>query len=134
MHHRLARAVATAVIGLAGAASAQTLPHRDDPTWEPIGADGARYAILPALTSQAHATVLLTLKATVAPASDGTPNTVVARVTVDCERSEIGVVTSEFYNETQRFLRTVEGPEHPPLKPATEPGQLLVVRHMCAAE
>lgn len=133
MNHRLGLAIAPVAIGLAGAASAQTLPHRDDPTWEPIGAtaDGTRYAIFPGRTAVEHTTVWLTLRATVAPSPDGAANTVVAYVTVDCRASGIAVGTAEFYNETQGLLRTVEGPEDPVPIPATEPGQLLVIGHVC---
>lgn len=129
-------ALAGAVTGLAGAASAQTLPHRDDPAWEPIGttADFTRYSIFAPRTTVDHETVRLTLKAIVAPAPDGSPNTVVADAVVDCGASAIGVGTVELYNETHGFLRTIEGPRDPELKPPTDPGQLLVIRHVCAAD
>lgn len=134
MNHRLGLVIAAAVTGLTGAASAQTLPSRDDPAWEPIGvtAEGVRFAIFPARTSQEHTTVWLVLRATVAPSPDGAPNTVVAYAVVDCRAPEIGVGTADFYNETQGYLRTVEGPEDPVPTPATDPGQLLVIRHVCA--
>ncbi len=126
-------ALAAAALGLAGAASAQTLPHRDAPGWEPIGttADGTRYSILPNRVSREHTTVWLVLKATVAPSPTGSPNSVVASAVVDCRTSEIGVGTTEFYNETQGFLRTVAGREDPAPAPALDPGQQLVIRHLC---
>ena len=132
-------AIAAAVTGLAGAASAQspTLPHRDDPAWALIGSteDGTRYYILPERTAWEHTTVWLNLRATVAPAPDGSPNTVIAHVVVDCRAPTIGVGTTDFYNETQGFLRTVEGPDDPQAtRPATDPGQLLVIRHLCTAD
>ena len=131
--HLVCIAVATAATALAGAAAAQTLPQRDDPAWEAIGttADGTRYDILPGRTSQEHTTVWLVLRATVAPSPTGSPNTVVAHAVVDCAASAIGVGTTEFYNVTQGFLRTVEGPEDPVPGPATDPGQLMVIRHVC---
>ncbi len=133
--HLFSIAVAAFAAGLAGAASAQspTLPHRDDPAWEAIGttADGTRYDILPGRTSQEHTTVWFVLRATVAPSPTGSPNTVVAYAVVDCVASAIGVGTTEFYNVTQGFLRTVEGPEDPVPGPATDPGQRLVIRHVC---
>lgn len=137
MNHRLVCIASAAVAaGLAGAASAQTLPHRDDPAWEPIGttADFTRYSIFTPRTAVEHTTVWLTLKATVSPSPDGSPTTVVAYAMVDCAASAIGVGTAEFYNETQGFLRTVEGPEDPVPAPATDPGQLLVIRHVCAPD
>lgn len=126
--------IAAVAMGLAGAASAQTLPDRDDPGWEPIGVaeDGTRYSILPSRVAWEHTTVWLVLRATVAPSPSGSPNTVVAYAVVDCAASEIGVGTTEFYNETQGFLRTVEGPEDPVPAPAVDPGQRLVIRHVCA--
>lgn len=128
--------VLAAAAGIAGAASAQTLPHRDDPAWEVIGttADFTRYSIFTPRTAVEHTTVRLTLKATVAPSSEGNPNTVVAYAVVDCQANAIGVGTAEFYNETQGLLRTIEGPENPVPTPATDPGQLLVIRHVCAAD
>lgn len=125
--------IAAAAIGLAGAASAQTLPNRDDPGWEPIGVtgDGTRYSIMPSRVEREHATVRLVLGATVAPSPSGDPNTVVAYAVVDCAASEIGVGTVEFYNETQGFLRTVAGPDDPVPKPAVDPGQILVIRRVC---
>jgi hypothetical protein len=126
-------AVATAATALAGAASAQTLPQRDDPAWEAIGttADGTRYDILPGRTSREDTTVRLVLRATVAPSPTGSPNAVVAYAVVDCAASAIGVGKTEFYSVTQGFLRTVEGPEDPAPSPATDPGQLMVIRHVC---
>lgn len=137
MNRRLACiAVAAVAMGLTGAAAAQspTLPHRDDPAWALIGSteDGTRYSIFPSRTAVEHTTVWLNLKATVAPASDGSPNTVIAHAVVDCRAPGIGVGTVDFYNETQGFLRTVEGPEDPVLRSAPDPGQRLVIRHVCA--
>lgn len=133
MSQRLACITVATAAFLAGGASAQTLPHRDDPAWEAIGttADGTRYDILPGRTSREHTTVWLVLRTTVAPSPTGSPNTVVAYAVVDCAASEIGVGTTEFYNVTQGFLRTVEGPEDPVPRPATDPGQLLVIEHVC---
>lgn len=129
-------AVAVVAMSLAGAASAQSLPHRDDPAWESIGTteDWTRYSIFRASVSREGTTVRLVLKATVAPAPDGSPNTVVAYAVVDCPVSAIGVGTTELYNETQGFLRAVEGRDDPVPTPATDPGQLLVIRHVCAAD
>lgn len=134
--HLVCIALIAGASGLAGVASAQTLPHRDDPAWEPIGttADFTRYSIFTPRTAVEHTTVWLTLKATVAPSPEGNPNTVVAYAVVDCRANAIGVGTAEFYNETQGFLRTVEGPQDPVPTPATDPGQELVIRQVCAED
>lgn len=136
MNKRLACvAMAFAATAVAGGAAAQTLPGRDDTAWEPIGRadDGAMYYMHGARIEAMDGLVSLFVRATVAPAPDGSPNTVIARVVIDCPASTIGVGTAEFYNETAGFLRTAEGPADPARRPAADPGQLLVMRRVCPA-
>jgi len=132
MHPRLQPiAVAAAAMGLASAASAQTLPGRDSQAWEPIGsAGGAQYYILPAHMEREGETVRLVVRATVAPMT-GTANTVIARIVVDCAASAVSVGTAEFYGEPDGFQRTVEPVGDPVFRPAADPGQLLVIQHVC---
>ncbi len=112
-------------------AVAQTLPNRDDPAWLKVGAvGGADYFVLPSSIVRQDRTVHLLMKAAVPPAPVGTaPNTVVAEVVVDCGASAIGTGTLEFYNVTQGFLAT--RPDEAVPAPASDPGQTLIIRHVC---
>ena len=130
--HVGALVLSAALVLAAGRGAAQTLPNRDDPAWSGVGAaGGADYFVLPSSVVRQGRTVRLLMKATVPPAPDGAvPNTVVAEVVVDCDAATIGTGTLEFYGVTQGFLATRSDEAVP--GPASDPGQTLIIQHVCA--
>jgi hypothetical protein len=71
------------------------------------------------------------LKAEVPPAPDGVnPNVIVAQTVADCAASAIGTGNAELYNVAQGFTGARHREAAP--TPASDPGQALVIQHVCA--
>jgi len=127
-----AAALVLTLAGMAGGASAQTLTNRDTAGWLELGtAGGAKYSVQPSSIVRDGQTVRFTMKADVPPAPDGASiSTVVAEALVDCTTPAIGTGTTDFYSAS-RFLRTVQEEAAPVPVPVTDPGQTLLIEHVC---
>ncbi len=130
--HAVTAALVLGLVGAAGAASAQALFQRDNAAWLELGwAGGAKYSVLPASIVRDGKTVRFTMKADIPPSPDGASiSTVVAEALVDCETPAIGTGTTDFYNATA-FMRTVQEGSAPVPVPASDPGQTLLIDHVC---
>ncbi|WP_420479907.1 hypothetical protein [Brevundimonas sp. FT23028] len=125
--------VLAAALAMAGAASAQAvLTAPTDPAWVGIGTGGgATYSILPSSLTRDGPTVRFLLKAEVPPAPDGdTPNVIVAETVVDCAASTIGTGDVELYSLNRGFAQARH--REATLETASDPGQILVIGHVCA--
>ncbi|QTC90647.1 surface-adhesin E family protein [Brevundimonas goettingensis] len=127
-----AAALIAASVGAAGAASAQTLTNRDTAGWTEVGpVEHVTYFVLPSSIARDGQTVRFLMKADI-PSGMGedAPNTVVAEIVVDCATRTIGRGTTEIYSAA-RFLATE--PHDAALGPASDPGQTLLIEHVCKA-
>jgi hypothetical protein len=129
---RSARAAAliVALAGAAGGASAQTLTNRDVAGWVEVGpVEHVTYSVLPSSITRDGQTARLLMKADFPPGmEDNAPNTIVAEIVIDCAARTIGRGTTEFYSAAH-FLQTEQNEAAP--GPASDPGQTLLIEHVC---
>ena len=123
--------VLTMLMSVGSPAMAQILPNRDAVQWQEVGAVGAfRYFIDETSLTRDEDVLTVLMRGSAPPSPDDGVNTIVARLTLDCEQRLVALGTRDYYREVAGFAESsrLEGQ----LQAPTDPGQALLLDRLCA--